>query len=96
MPVPDAPSLSFVVGNYNPGGLVPGKFYGANVMHSLLDSVRSTGPAARALCSPTASIDQRADFEALKERLGAGELVSGLPCWLGVRSMVADTVRSSS
>ncbi|KAL1761747.1 hypothetical protein FB107DRAFT_268955 [Schizophyllum commune] len=74
VPVPDAPSLSFVVGNYNPGGLVPGKFYGANVMHSLLDSVRSTGPAARALCSPTASIDQRADFEALKERLRAGEL----------------------
>ncbi|KAI4526674.1 hypothetical protein K525DRAFT_249530 [Schizophyllum commune Loenen D] len=74
VPVPDAPSLSFVVGNYNPGGLVPGKFYGTNVMHSLLDSVRSTGPAARALCSPTASIDQRADFEALKERLRAGEL----------------------
>ncbi|KAL1701385.1 hypothetical protein EV121DRAFT_282677 [Schizophyllum commune] len=74
VPVPDAPSLSFVVGNYNPGGLVPGKFYGASVMHSLLDSVRSTGPAARALCSPTASIDQRADFEALKERLRAGEL----------------------
>ncbi|KAL1733159.1 hypothetical protein EV714DRAFT_205153 [Schizophyllum commune] len=74
VPVPDAPSLSFVVGNYNPGGLVPGKFYGANAMHSLLDSVRSTGPAARALCSPTASIDQRADFEALKERLRAGEL----------------------
>uniref|UniRef100_D8PT72 Chromo domain-containing protein n=1 Tax=Schizophyllum commune (strain H4-8 / FGSC 9210) TaxID=578458 RepID=D8PT72_SCHCM len=74
VPCPDVPSLSFVVGNYNPGDLVPGKFYGASVMHALLDSVRSTGPAARALCSPTASIDQRADFEALKDRLRAGEL----------------------
>ncbi|KAL1747563.1 hypothetical protein HDZ31DRAFT_80402 [Schizophyllum fasciatum] len=74
VPVADAPSLDFVVGNYRPGALPPGKFYGANVLHALLDSLRATGPAARAMCAPTASADQRADFEALKERLRAGEV----------------------
>lgn len=73
-PVPNAPSLAFVVGNYSPTDLLPGKFYGTGVSRALLDSLRATGPAARAVCDPVASVFQQGEFNMVKARLRSGEL----------------------